>query len=250
VIPSDIEQIVEEVVRRLKAAMATASLRDVAAESNAPKQPTLSLAAMGGTSGRALMPVKISSSPRTTDVLVTHDRLLTLSTLDGKLDGLRRLVAPSKAIVTPSLLEELSRRGIELDRGGNGLPRAEARVSAIRFDAEQMPKLSGLGLAEEIAVSSAAELVERVTAQLKHGQRRVLVITPRTEVALCVLNRSQAIRAALASNVDSVRSATKAIAANVIVVQPAHLGRTQFAAIVRAIENEATNDVPKEISDL
>lgn len=49
--------------------------------------------------------------------LAVQERLVTLATLHGKLDGVRRVSVGRRAIVTPAVRDELSRRQIELQRG-------------------------------------------------------------------------------------------------------------------------------------
>jgi hypothetical protein len=74
----DIEYIIREVIRRLTAMGADTARDD------------------GGT-------VKLS------------ERLVTMSTLDGKLAGAKRLVVAKKAIVTPLVKDELRKRKISLE---------------------------------------------------------------------------------------------------------------------------------------
>jgi len=80
-----IEQIVQEVLRRLKAMGVK-----LEADAGAP--------ATGGTKQE----------------LVFEGRLVTLQRLRGRLTGVRRLVVPKKAIVTPAVVDELKDRQIEL----------------------------------------------------------------------------------------------------------------------------------------
>ena len=46
--------------------------------------------------------------------LVVTDRLITLSTLQGKLDGVASLVVNRRSLVTPAVRDELNRRNIQL----------------------------------------------------------------------------------------------------------------------------------------
>ena len=68
------------------------------------------LTAMGQV--QASQPVE-SKSHRDLDV---SDRLVTLATVQGKLDGVRRVSVRRKAIVTPAVRDELKQRQIELKR--------------------------------------------------------------------------------------------------------------------------------------
>lgn len=49
--------------------------------------------------------------------LQISERLVTLATLSGKLDGIARVVVPRRAVVTPAARDELKQRRIELQRG-------------------------------------------------------------------------------------------------------------------------------------
>jgi hypothetical protein len=78
------EQVVREVLRRLQAA----GVKVEAAADNPP--------------------------PAAAKDLVLAERLVTLKTLEGRLSGVRRVMAPSRAVITPSARDELRDRNIEL----------------------------------------------------------------------------------------------------------------------------------------
>ena len=48
--------------------------------------------------------------------LEIDDRLVTLATLQDRLDGVGELVVPQRAVVTPAVIDELNDRGIKLMR--------------------------------------------------------------------------------------------------------------------------------------
>ncbi len=253
--PTNLEPIIAEVIRRL---MAAAEAPD-SCSAEVIQQPTSSLSSIGGTSGLPVTIAKTKQQPDaprpgrsdSSDVLSCEERLLTLATLEGKLAGLRRLVVHRKAIVTPALKEELSRRGIELDRGGiKGVKKCDAAISVVRFDAERAPSLHGLGLAEDVVMKSLAAAAQAVTQQLANANRLVVLLTRQSAAALIALNRQSHIRAALVSNVESVRMAVKQVAANVLVVEPGHLGRVQITALLRAFENEGLRSIPSELKEV
>lgn len=59
-----------------------------------------------------------SSSPPndTKRELVLSERLITLATLAGRLEGVARVIVPRKALVTPAVRDELRARSIELQK--------------------------------------------------------------------------------------------------------------------------------------
>jgi hypothetical protein len=262
--PQDVQQIVLEVIRRLQAAGSGSSAPLTVTADDEPKQPTTSFASVGGTSG---MPVRFAKTKYTPDdptprvpnticeaddgVLVCEERLLTLAKLEHHLGGLRRLIVRRNAVITPALKEELSRRNIPIERDG-GRPNTNAlfAVSVIRFDADRAPSLHGLGLAEDVHAKSFAVLQNQVNSQLAAGNRHVLVLTQQPATVICVLNRSSCVRAVHVNNVEGVKAAAKAIAANVLVVDPRTLGRVQLAAILRAFENEGQTQPCGELKNI
>jgi hypothetical protein len=48
--------------------------------------------------------------------LMLDQKVVTLNQLEGRLNGIRRLVVKRRAIVTPAVKDELRTRGIELQR--------------------------------------------------------------------------------------------------------------------------------------
>lgn len=83
-----VEFIVQEVIRRLTAT---------------------SIAAVGTTAVPA-------TAHRTGRELVVDERLITLATLNGRLEGVRRVVVTNKALLTPAVYDELRDRGIEVHK--------------------------------------------------------------------------------------------------------------------------------------
>jgi ribose 5-phosphate isomerase RpiB len=217
---TELEQIVAEVVRRLTAA--------------APGGEQPHRRAEGQASGRA---------GEHAGVLAIEDRVVTLNSVDNRLDGLRRLIVQRKAIVTPALRDELNNRGIELDRGGSGgTMRRETTVSIIRCHQTNAPVVPGV---EDVTATSLEALVRLASERVTDPTKRVLVLISQTALALCALNRQKVVRAALANNIDAGRAASRAIAANVLVVDPAHLGRVQIMGLVRAFEGEEVRVIPE-----
>ena len=83
VTPEQLEWIVQEVIRRLKAAAGD---------------------------GR----VAVGERSSTTADLRLTDKVITLRSLEGRLDGVSRLVVSPRAVVTPAVKDELKQRKIEL----------------------------------------------------------------------------------------------------------------------------------------
>ncbi len=50
--------------------------------------------------------------------LILNEKLVTLATLTGRLNGARRVVVGKRSVVTPAVKDELRQQGIELVRRG------------------------------------------------------------------------------------------------------------------------------------
>lgn len=96
-----IEQVVEEVLRRLRAMGVAIDGAATAPTTNGAKQE-----------------------------LVFEGRLVTLERLRGKLTGVRRVVVPKRAIVTPAVVDELKDRQIELVKAGDSFCPSGTRQSS------------------------------------------------------------------------------------------------------------------------
>jgi len=58
--------------------------------------------------------VRVGSSPMS--ALTIEDRVITLSTIEGQLEGIQQVIVQPKAVVTPSVRDELRQKKIELLR--------------------------------------------------------------------------------------------------------------------------------------
>ena len=57
---------------------------------------------------------RTSSPVNTSDELTIAERVVTLRSIEGRLTGVKRLVVPQRAVVTPTVKDELKQRQIEL----------------------------------------------------------------------------------------------------------------------------------------
>jgi hypothetical protein len=220
----DLEAIVREVLRRL------AQLDGDRTGSNGAEAPRQAPAA-----------AVIQPTASVTDQLQLQERTITLGLVAGRMQGVKQVLVPAGAVVTPSVRDELRKRQI-----------------ALRFTAEQaadLPVATGLvlgvaggphatrsalaavqaeaGSAQRIDRDCVLEVVRQVS-QAVAGQPRIgLVLTDRPAVALCLANRQASIRAAWGMSVASVREAAKLIGANLLVVNPAKHGVYELRGMIR-----------------
>jgi hypothetical protein len=103
---ADIDRIVAEVVRRLRALMASSSTEGRGRESLAANDVP-----NGNDPNRQRLPTLVHSSE-----LKLSEKIITLQSLKGRLDGVTKVIVADRAIVTPAVKDELKDRKITWER--------------------------------------------------------------------------------------------------------------------------------------
>ena len=200
----DIQRIVREVLAQLGAAP-----QSVAAPAPPAMSPVVPPAARDGH-------------------VVVDARLVTLASIAGRLQGAKQLVVPPGALVTPSVRDELRRKGVALVRGSAAAAvRKELApvllvVGLSRQDpaaAVQMLRQEGLDVQTEAADCLIAA-TDKLAAAVALGKSLGLLWTRHVAAGLCLANRHAGVRAVLATGVAATAVAVAAVGANVLVVDP------------------------------
>ena len=205
--PEEIERIVREVMAQLGVASKT-----VAAAPAAPADAPLAV------------PPALGDGH-----LFVDSRVVTLESIAGRLQGTKQLMVLPAALVTPSVRDELRRKGVALVRGSGAarvrkeLPRLLLVVGRSRHDpaaAVEMLTREGIGVQTETSDCMIAA-TDKLAAAVARGQSLGLLWTRHTAVGLCLANRHAGVRAVLATSVAATAAAISALGANVLVVDPA-----------------------------
>lgn len=206
----DIEQVVREVLRALG--------------QTAPLAPPVPLSS-NGRGGAGVVPPSVT---QTEGQLVVSDRVVTLTQLDGRLNGIRQVVVPPQAVVTPAVLDELARRNVTLSFAS---AQPESLVQTLRlvvvatgtkFDPARL--VAALKKTSFLVVPHTLDCVmascDVLAHQLSQGKTLGLLLTRYTSPALCLANRLAGVRAVAAVDAVTVRRAAKMVGANLLVVDP------------------------------
>jgi hypothetical protein len=203
----DIERVVQEVLRELKLQAAPPAPAAPASEATPVAQPA-------------------------SDGQVTlSERLVTMSVLEGRLAGLRKLVVGPRSVVTPAVRDELARRNVQLLVGpGNATPATAKQPLRLvlvthghRYDPASLLAAMRRGPlaiehhAKDCIMATSDLLAAEVTKPATLGA----VLTRHTAAGLCVANRLAGVRAVLGLDPAQVTSVAAAVGANVLVVDPA-----------------------------
>jgi hypothetical protein len=173
-------------------------------------------------------PASVASPPAARDVGVSVDsRVVTLESIAGKLRGAKQLTVPPGALVTPSVRDELRRKGIELVRGsqataGKELPRVLLVAGRTRHDpaatVEWLTK-QGIDVSRE-SFDCMIAATDTLAAAVAAGRFLGVLWTRHTAIGLCLANRLAGVRAVLAGGVAPTAAAISAVGANVLIVDP------------------------------
>lgn len=169
------------------------------------------------------------------------DRTITMGLVAGRLDGVKEVLVPAGAVVTPSVRDELRKRHVVLRMAGERATETSIKaglVLGVAGDADPNGAAVAAAQAEAGAVERldddcVLEVVQQMT-QAVAAQRRIgLVLTDRPAVAICLANRQTSIRAAWGVSVASVRKAMELIGANLLVVHPAQHSIHELRGMIR-----------------
>jgi hypothetical protein len=183
--------------------------------------------ATGGLSTRASVPAAAADSD-----LAVDRRVVTLADLPERLDGVRRVVVPPGAVVTPSVRDVLQRRQLPLVFGTPAVPatRAGLRVILMTHGPKHDPAplaqvLAGEGFAvESRRMDCLIAATDELAGELRAGGVLGVLLTRHAAAAVCLANRLAGVRAVRGATVDESVSDVEAVGANLLVIDPAAQG--------------------------
>jgi hypothetical protein len=231
--PLNIDRIVREVLAELNGA--TTNLRSVPGLSGSAENT------VGQANRGAPAPAAKISLPTTSENgdLVLSTRLVTLAEIGSRLVGVRRVVVGAQTVVTPAVRDALRQRNIELCHapGSTQTTGAALRLVVVGAHTKTDPKLLANALQSEginvvcHSTDCLLEATDHLAGELAKGNTLGLLLTPHTAAALCLANRLAGVRAVLASDTNSLDADTKAVGANLLVVDPQRVGFYKLSAM-------------------
>lgn len=196
------------------------------------------------------------SAGSTNGQLVIAARVVTLSEIGDRLAGIKRLVVPSGAVITPSVRDEILRRGISLDfaRAEGGSPTA-VRLTMVTvgqsFDPAPLTNMLGSEAVElDLHASDCLFATTDLMAQeVAPGERLGAVLTSQPAIALCLLNRVPKLRAVSGRDAGEVARAAASVGANVLVLRPHGMGLAQLRQMLREFCREGVRECPETLRE-
>ena len=166
--------------------------------------------------------------PPSLDVsLVLHCRVVTMAEVP-QLDGVRRLVVPRGAIVTPAVQDELRRRGIDVGESDqtDGEPAAALRIVVGPLSAEFNLTTLVAAMAREgfhakcVTTTCLIAAVDRLAADVSAGETLGVLLTSHVPAAMCLANRITGVRAIARHAGAAGDEAAAAVGANLLIADP------------------------------
>ena len=175
--------------------------------------------------------------------LVVRSRVVTMAEVGDKLDGLRRLVVPLQAVVTPSVRDELRRKNIMLVYGQ---PEATSTASPVRqvrlvltavgsrFDPQPLERaLQNEGIDVRVRRSDCLiAATDALSAELGESRTLGVLISTYPAIALCLANRLSGVRAVWGIDQARAEADAASVGANLLVVDPGAMGVFQLKQMV------------------
>jgi hypothetical protein len=210
-----IEQIVQEVMRRLMPNSATAP---------------------------------VSSETKNGQTTQLTDSVITADVLAEKVAGRSKVVVEERAIVTPSARDWLRHNKVELIHGATGasasvemksdkLVITQSSSQTIDRVLEDAGRKSNGGWNRK-SVESADEAAKKAIGEFRRESSRVIVVlTSEPEFAACLANRNEKVRAAVVADAAAVVRVKSRLDGNVFVIDPAGRSFFELRNILRRVQS-------------
>jgi hypothetical protein len=206
--------------------------------------------------GKTDLPSSLASQPVATSSpsqsgfsdgeLFLRKRVITLSDVAEYLPKLRRLIVPPRAILSPAVVDELTRRSVTVDYSlhtrepvpvsptSSEKPQLTIEVVSRRFEPEELiAHLSREGITVrsqqgDCLVAATKRLAQAMPLEVPLGA----VLTRHAPLAVCLANRHRNLRATWASSVNEMLEHVRDLGANVLVLELGKLSVWQLVQIL------------------
>lgn len=244
----DIDRIVREVLRRLQEQLPGAGA--AGPEKQAPDGANPHGSVPPATAAPAPCP------PTDRRTLAVGERVVTLATLAGRLDGVQRVRVSPGSLVTPAVRDELRKRQIELVRGAASAPATVPTdvpfvvgVAAVSQDAGALVSnvCGELGADRCVPSGGLIDVVQALARAVVDQRQRAVLLTSQPVAAVCLANRRRGVRAAWGCHAAAVSQAVQTLGANLLVLDPAAHGVHELRRMVQQFVHGGPPECPAEL---
>ncbi len=247
---AEIDRIVRDVLARLGAAVVPAPTPPTNTQQNSKPTPAAS--------NDSSPPEPPKPDPSR---YVVAERVVTLATLNGNLNGAAVVAVRRGAVITPAVRDELKSRNIRLEyydaaRPGaasqSDLPRLIVGVADVAWDVSAAldaigGHVQGLATLGSLQHADLPSLVRRMSETITSRPALGLVLTARPAAAVCLANRFPGVRAIWGCNVRAVQEALPSVAPNVLAYNPNNVPAREQRMLVREFVTPGLRPCPADL---
>lgn len=196
---------------------------------------------------------------------VVTERVVSLATLEGKLQGASVVAVRRGAVITPAVRDELRSRKIRLEyydaapsnaAASANLPALIVGVGVGDVAWEVSAALDAIGAhVQGLATVSSLQhaelpvLVERLGDSLAERPALGLVLTSRPAAAVCLANRQRGVRAVWGCTLKALKEALETAAPNVLIYNPKDHPAREQRLLVREFVGAGLRECPALLQD-
>ncbi len=182
-----------------------------------------------------------------------NERVISLDSLDERIQGVDRIVLSARAVITPAARDELRQRGIVVTHASSDVESGRKLVVCLTELKQDLNldviKRESSGrwttietLRSDNLVTAVGTLANRLIGGGVHG----ILVTSVPIVAVCLANRYSSIRAAWIHDASEVAAATQLIGANLLIVEASTQGHLEWPAILRDYFQDGSLECPSQ----
>ncbi len=182
--------------------------------------------------------------------LVLSGRVISMSDISGRIEGIRQVIVPPGTVVTPSVRDELRRENITLAFGENSATPSHRLVvvaAGERFDPTSLLdslRKDGIDIVPHTS-NCLIESTELLARELNMQSTLGLLLSTHPAAAICLANRHRGVRAVTGSDAAMVAASTDDVGANLLVLDPTAWGLVQLNQIVNEFHRGAVHECPE-----
>ena len=217
------------------------------------------LADISGDTMPVVVRPEIPKNPKQEDndgVLRLTQKVVSVADLANSWGKFRKLVVPKNAILTPSVKDELRKRGVEYSMDDAARENTPSSTDFSVWIAWHKIKQQPTGLLEQIKKQHSTheykfdcilETMKAASDALHIGGDVMLavVLSGYTAAAICVANRHENIRAVAGHDVMVLKNDAIQIGANMLVVDPGKMGKFKTKELVKTFLDGGVRPIPE-----
>jgi hypothetical protein len=233
----DIERVVREVLARLGAGASVDEAPEPAAESPPASKSTTLAACEDG-------------------ALTVTSRVVTVAEVGDKLGAVRRLIVPPKAVITPSVRDELHRRNVTLVYGQPCAPAGSVRLRSVVTTLGSYDPGSLVAALHDEPVTvelrrhhCLVAATDELATELAKPDTVGVIVSDSPATAICLANRQCGVRAVWGVDPARLTSDLDSVGANLLVVDPQAAGPFRLKQMVTQFCRQGRTACPEPLRE-